>query len=343
MSNKSTHWWTLSVPAIFPQTYLRIAEERGASVPMILARAQLPGDYRQVPGDLTMAQMERLILTVWEETGDNGLGLDVGWQLPPTAFGNFGYALLCSATMADALELCQRYWHLVAKGTGLSLQPDGDWLAVEVRLPAFLESTFRQLFLEVTFTSLCHGFQLLSGAPIDDLEVWFDFPAPDYQAKVRQRLGEVSYGMTANQVRFPARLLNIQLGMHNPTALDFAIGQCDREIALHDAETSQLEAVVRDRMVFSVDGYPGLEAISRKLNMTSRTLRRRLEQEGTSFKALLEDAKRRDAVTLLDDHDVAIQKVAEMLGYRDPANFTRAFRQWTGQSPSEYRLTRKSG
>lgn len=77
--------------------------------------------------------------------------------------------------------------------------------------------------------------------------------------------------------------------------------------------------------------------------MTPRTLRRRLDQEGTSFKRLMEEAKRRDALRLLDDYDLDVQRVAALLGYQDPANFTRAFRQWTGQTPSQYRATRRSG
>lgn len=343
MSNKTAQWWELPVPAVFPQTYLRIAQERGIPAQIILEQAQLPLDYARTPGDLTMAQMERLILAVWDVTGNNGLGLDVGWQLPPTAFGNFGYALLCSATMADAIQLCHRYWHLVAPGTALSLRSEGAWFVIEISIPSILEPRFHQLFLEVTFTSLCHGFQLLTGTSVNELDVWFDFAEPEYADRARQRLGTVRYGKANNQVRFPTHLLDTQLGMHNPMALKFAIEQCDRESALSHAQSNKLEAVVRERMVFSVNGYPGLETISRQLNMTSRTLRRRLEQEGTCFKTLLGDAKRRDAVRMLDDHDLEIQKVAGMLGYRDPANFTRAFRQWTGQSPSEYRRTRRSG
>ena len=95
-------------------------------------------------------------------------------------------------------------------------------------------------------------------------------------------------------------------------------------------------------MVYGLDGYPTLEDISQRLNMTTRTLRRKLEEEGTNFKALLEEAKRRDAIQLLDDRNLEIQRVANLLGYQDPANFTRAFRQWTGQTPSQYRDTRSN-
>ena len=90
------------------------------------------------------------------------------------------------------------------------------------------------------------------------------------------------------------------------------------------------------------EGYPSLEDISQRLNMTTRTLRRKLDEEGTNFKVLLEEAKRRDAIQLLDDRNLEIQRVATLLGYQDPANFTRAFRQWTGQTPSQYRDTRNA-
>ena len=64
------------------------------------------------------------------------------------------------------------------------------------------------------------------------------------------------------------------------------------------------------------------------------------EDEGIQYKTMVEETKRRDAVRLLDDQVMEIQQVATLLGYQDPANFTRAFRQWTGQTPSQYRATR---
>ena len=88
-------------------------------------------------------------------------------------------------------------------------------------------------------------------------------------------------------------------------------------------------------------GYASLAAISHQLNMTTRTLRRHLEKEGTSYKSLLDDTKRRDAIRLLDNHQLTIQRTAELLGYQDPANFTRAFKQWTGQAPSDYDRARQ--
>lgn len=334
-------WWEQPVPSIFPQAYLDIAAARGANNAAIMVQAGLDASlFARRNNEISMLQMHRLIELVLAAVGDGGIGVDVGWRLPPTAFGNFGYALLCSETMADVMQLCQRFWHLVGRGVSLSVQEHGDLCVIDVVTVAALPEPFSHLIYEATLTSLCRGLQLLIATPVTDMEIWFEFPAPDYASDVTSRLGCVRYGMPSNQFRFPKKYLNTRLGMHNPTGLKFAIEQCEREEALLDVTQNKIRAKVQQEMSLGAAGYPSLEALSQCLNITARTLRRRLDQAGTSYKTLLEEAKRRDAIRLLDDRELDIQKVAGLLGYQDPANFTRAFRGWTGQTPSQYRLAR---
>lgn len=341
---KKAEWWEQTVPPIFPQTYLRVAQERGGDPSAILERAGLESGFLDQPTELNMLEVQTLVFCVLDAVGNEALGIDIGWSLPPTAYGSFGYALLCSETMGDVVELTQRYWHMVGRGTSLSVQEAGDDCTMEVTLLVPTPEVMRPLIFETTFSSLYRGLLLLVGPQAEGkLEVWFDFPPPPHAEKAREVLGNVRYEMPTNRLRFPRQLLDTQLGMHNPAALKFALEQLKREDALQSADTGQIVGHVRERMVFDVDGYPTLEGIARQLNMTPRTLRRRLDQEGTSFKRIMEEAKRRDALRLLDDYDLDIQRVAELLGYQDPANFTRAFRQWTGQTPSQYRATRRSG
>jgi AraC-like DNA-binding protein len=341
---KKAEWWEQTVPPIFPQTYLRVAQDRGADPLDLLDQAGLKRGFLEHPTELNMLQVQALVETVRAAVGDNGLGIDIGWSLPPTAYGSFGYALLCSETMGDVVDLTQRYWHMVGRGTSLTVSEDGDDCIMTVSILVPTPDELRSLIVETTFSSLYRGLLLLVGPQAEGaLEVWFDFPPPPHADKARDVLGNVHYNMPANRLRFPRRLLDTKLGMYNPAALKFALEQLKREDAVQAAETAHIVGHVREKMIFDVDGYPGLESIARQLNMTPRTLRRRLDQEGTSFKRLMEEAKRRDALRLLDDYDLDIQRVAELLGYQDPANFTRAFRQWTGQTPSEYRATRRSG
>jgi AraC-like DNA-binding protein len=343
MSRKKLEWWDLPVPTVIPLTYLRLAEEHGVSARTMLERAGLPTDLVSQPRELRLIQMQELLNAMIELLGDNGLGVDIGWRLPPTAFGNVGYALLCSEKLGDALRICQRYWHLIARGTTLQVRREGSTHIAEVAPVAPMPDVHHRMIMETTFSSVCRGFQLLAPDTLQRLEAWFDYPAPAYAAKVRATLQNVRFDMPSCQLRFPAEILDITLGLYNPTGLKFALEQCEREYALAELDTHETLARVRSRIVFTGHGYPSLEQVSKQMNMTTRTLRRRLEEEGTTYKALVEQAKRRDAIRLLDDISLPVQRIAELLGYHDPANFTRAFRQWTDQTPSDYRRTRQPG
>jgi AraC-like DNA-binding protein len=83
--------------------------------------------------------------------------------------------------------------------------------------------------------------------------------------------------------------------------------------------------------------YPGLDTAAERLHLSARTLKRRLAEESTTFGDLLDEVRKRDSVQLLLNADRAIDEIAARVGYADPANFRRAFKRWTGVSPSEYR------
>lgn len=339
---KAKDWLNLPVPKVFPNTYLSLVAERGESPESVLHKAKLSDDYLSSPNvNISLGEFQKFIHAVVETIGDDGIGLEVGWRLPPTAYGNFGYALLCSENIQQAVGVCERFWHLIARGMSFSFEIHGDSCVIDIALQQEIDDPMRKLSLESSLSSFYRGFQLLLGNTKAEGELWFDFDNPDYSNPVCENLGELKYNMPGNQFRFSKSLLSHNIDMSNPTGFTFAVEQCEREEAMSDFKSGQVLSRVRKEMVFGVEGYPDLTALGQILNMTSRTLRRRLEQEGSKYSTLLEQARRRDAIRLLDTPDMDIQKIAELLGYSDPANFTRAFRQWTGQSPSQYRQTRK--
>lgn len=76
--------------------------------------------------------------------------------------------------------------------------------------------------------------------------------------------------------------------------------------------------------------------------MSSRTLKRRLAEQQTTFGELLDEVRKRDSLQLLLNVDRSIDEIAARVGYADPSNFRRAFQRWTGQSPTAYRRSRVS-
>ncbi|WP_020410724.1 helix-turn-helix domain-containing protein [Hahella ganghwensis] len=343
MTRRSVDIFNQPVPHIYPQAYLQIAAERGVAVSDVLQRAAIAGDFNTTSGkELSFTEFEALILAVLELAGDQGIGLEVGWRLPPTAYGNFGYALLCCPNLQEVLSLCQRFWHINARGVNMNADIQGDICVVNLTVPDIIREPFRHQILETTIASVMKGFQLLLRDSTAQTDIWFDYEAPAYADAAFQLLGNVHYGMPASQFRIAENLLTRPLDMSNPLGLGFALEQCEKEFQLTQLKSDPVLERVRQEMVFEQEGYPALDDIADRLNLSSRTLRRRLQHHGTRYKTLLEEARRRDAIKLLDDRNLSIQKIAGLLGYQDPANFTRAFRHWTGHTPSQYRQMRNN-
>lgn len=140
----------------------------------------------------------------------------------------------------------------------------------------------------------------------------------------------------------PDRWLGHQPVLADPLASHQARELCARELAQNGQGDIDILARVRSELVTGESaGYPALGDIAARLHLSERSLKRRLQQAGAGYRELLEDARRRDAQRLLLHSDADIQAVAGQLGYVNPANFTRAFRRWTGEAPSDYRRRRQ--
>ena len=93
----------------------------------------------------------------------------------------------------------------------------------------------------------------------------------------------------------------------------------------------------RVRAAITAKGDTSLTVIAKELRMSSRTLKRKLADHGTTFSAIRDDMRRQRALLLLDNRTLSIGEIATKLGYSELPNFTRAFRKWTGVTPLAYR------
>jgi AraC-like DNA-binding protein len=329
------------VPVVFAQTYLQVVADHGASVQDVLRRAGLSERELATSPVLDMPRYERLVhavRAVLGAGGDVGIGLEQGWRLPPTSFGSLGLAVLSCDTLRDALALCQRFWVMYGMGLTLGVHEEGDTCAMEFHTLPVVADVDRSTVLEAALASLYRSCTVMQPAALATCEVWFDFAAPTYADQVRARLKRVQWGMPANQFRFPASWLDVRMPMANAVNLRAAVAQCEREAAVFAVNGPSLSSQVQQQLIWREQGYLKLEAVAQRLNVSPRTLRRHLQAEGVSFLMLQHRARVRDAKALLRQPGLDVQAVATSLGYADPANFTRAFRQWTGITPSAFRL-----
>lgn len=128
----------------------------------------------------------------------------------------------------------------------------------------------------------------------------------------------------------------MRLPNHNLPALRQALALLEQESTQVHRKLDLVQAVER-AIARDLSLGSQIERISAELNMSSRTLRRRLAEHGLTFEALLEQVRRGRAMSLLGNPGMSIERITEEVGYRDIRSFRRAFKRWTGVSPATFR------
>ncbi|MCH8497039.1 MAG: AraC family transcriptional regulator [Marinobacter sp.] len=326
-------------PVTYARMFAEVARARGIASEPILAEVGLPATALDDPaGRLSLADIFQLIHALSEHAGTTVLGFETGLRLPLTAHGSLGYALMCAATAGEAISILERFWHLRGRGVLLSRRQTEGRLFFEITPETPMAAALKDMMFASILTSMYRGMEfVLPMLPITR-ELWLTGRQPDDFEQVRDLLPRVRFQMPMAGVALlgDIRWLSQPLPTANPEALSQALAQCERESSLLDPVDS-LAPQIRAALIAGPQGYPSPEALAQSLHLTTRTLRRRLQEQGSGYKQLLEEARQRDSCHLLSDSDMSIQRIADLLGYTDPANFTRAFKGWTGMTPSQWR------
>ncbi len=329
-------------------TYLRmfieVAEQNGFSRASILSSAGLPQTLLDDPsGRVSLQAIWQLLDAILTLGGPPALAFEAGLRMPLTAHGSLGYALMCAGTPRQAIHILERFWHLRGRGFVLTVESTNVGLFFEVIAEAALPETLRDIQLSAILTSMYQAMQfMMPMLPTED-EIWLHGAMPEGFERWQDKLPTMRFAMPRAGISLRGDLsaLDQPLPTANPEALAQALSQCERESVLM-TEDDDIVRRVRAAMTPDNDGYPTPEQLAARLHLTPRTFRRRLHEQGQSYQQLLEQARRRDSCRLLAQPELEIRRIGELLGYTDPANFTRAFRGWTGMAPSQWRLAQQS-
>jgi AraC-like DNA-binding protein len=329
--------------ATYPRMFVEVAERHGLSRGQILAGAGLPATALDDPaGRLSLQAIWRILDAILTLGNDPAMAFEAGLNMPLTAHGSLGYALMCAATPRQAIGILERFWHLRGRGFLLRIDESAQTLFFEVSAEASMPAPLRDAQLGAILTSMYRAVQfMIPMLPTGD-EIWLQGAQPEGFERLRGQLPTVRFNMPRPGIAVTGNLalLDQPLATSNPEALAQALAQCERESALQD-ENDDIVRRVRAALVHGARGYPTPEALAEQLHLTARTFRRRLQEQGHHYQQLLEEARRRDSLTMLDGAELEIRRISELLGYTDPANFTRAFRGWTGMSPRTWRKARE--
>ncbi|WP_374593972.1 AraC family transcriptional regulator [Aquabacterium sp.] len=331
------------VPVSFPRLLLQVVGARGLSAARLMQSVGMTeADLERPEGLVYASEYVALIAQAVALTEDPCLGCEMGLNMPPTMHGFLGYALLSASTLGEALELGVKYTRLASRFVDVQVEyvADGAVLTLRELLPL---GSVHQFGIESTMAGWFHTAEQLVGAvglrgPGSLAELRFAWPRPAAFDRYEQRLPDSRFGCAAHQIFVPRRELQRPLALAHPLAARQARAHCDTELAQLLSSEGSFITTVAEALTLSATGYPGMDQIAARLHLSTRTLMRRLDALGVSFRQLMDERRRLDAQALLGDPHLPIEAIAARLGYANPANFTRAFRRWTGEAPSQFRM-----
>lgn len=265
-----------------------------------------------------------------------GLGLWVGHRNVLGTLGLLGHVLSLCKTLRDAFDIGIRHQHTSGGIVSCTVRQQGDefFVDAECRLPYGDVQIFA---IEEFFASLPVYGRALVGADFKPLRVEVMHAAPAYREHYLSLLGpDVRFGCLHNRMVIAGHWLDTRLPNHHAVALRQALKLLELESAQVHRKLDLIEAVER---AISRDLAQGshIEQVARDLNMSGRTLRRRLSEHDLTFDTLLEQVRRARTLNLLANPQLSIERITEAVGYSDVRSFRRAFKRWTGLSPSAYR------
>ena len=327
-----------------PSSYSRImARELGLQerdLPRLLRGTGLAPDIL-MPGDETRLSGRQQLRII-----DNGqrmmdapeFGLRVGRQLHPSTHGPLGYLALSSPDLQTALEALADFLPARLPLVDIAVDNDDIWLRCTLEIKVAANADERRV-LQECFALVIQSFaESMLGRVLCDARIELTHEKPVYERIYAQYLhSPVSFACASNAFRIPAVLARVPNATGDPESYAMAQDLCRKLLQQAPASLLQASDQVRRLLLSQTPGSVTESDVARAMFISKRTLARRLEGEGNSYRKIREKLLAELAGRHLRDSGLSVEALAALLGYNDTAAFRKAFRRWYGQTPSDYR------
>jgi AraC-like DNA-binding protein len=316
-------------------TFLKL-EELGVSASAVLRRAGLPQGFIDQPSALLKTEeLFALWRAVSEVSTNPAIGLLLGTETKTERFHPVALAALSSENFGAAVAQMARYKQLTCPEEILQEKDDEEWriqfrwlLADAVEPPVLNECCFAWVL-----SIARHG----TGSRLSPLRVEFVHSRPHVKIIERHLGCPVVCGAARNAIVFRASDAQRPFVTRNAELLGMLAPQFEEELKHENGDENFMERV-RVAIQQKLTGRrPNIEDIADALHISSRTLQRRLQDEGSSFQRVLEEARHQLARHYLNNSVLELNEAAYLLGYEDSNSFVRAFRTWEGVPPARWR------
>lgn len=263
----------------------------------------------------------------------------IGSRLHLSAYGMYGYALMCSPTMRDFFDFAVRYQPLATPTVRLEWRAEGGFAIWQFReiyrdvMSSDVRTFLIRQQMKMTYT------HIRDTVGTDNLPVRALFALDEDAhgvADARELSCPCLYGRTANELHYPIGILDQTPELGNRLTRAMLEETCERLIG-QSRISSGLTGEVYQLLLNAPSEFPSMMTVAAQLGLQERTLRRRLAAEDSSYGAIVDDVRRKLAIEYLQTTRMSVEDIAWKVGFSDSANLRRAIRRWTGATISVVR------
>ena len=311
--------------------------------PLLEAYGLDPARLSEPRARLSIPRYMRLGHAAIQLTGNPGLGLEMGRLRKPGHLGLVGITATQAPTVREAARALIRYEPLYASNyrgaSGFHEDAEGAWLRFYSISPY---NGYNLFVVDTVLASWITQLSTVAACPLAPVAVQVEFDQPVYVERYEALFGRpVEFAAAHNQLRLDKASLALRNPEHCPGTWRQLLELCETDLEQRTRTRSLRERVTQLLGPMLKGQEPSLQQIAGRLQLPTWTLRRKLEEEGTSYRGILNDTRRDLAMAYIRDTEAAFGEIAWLLGFSSPEAFQRAFKRWSGQTPGDYRRAQR--
>ena len=332
-----------SVPAINP--YIKAAQACDIDYLPLLEEVGIdPSVLADNNNHISIEAMEAFLLRLIEQSGDPCFGLHASQFIEAASYSVLGYISMNCSTLRHIQSKIPIFEKLVGDMGVTSVEIDDGFALQRWRCQFSHPLAVRHEVEHVLASWVIYARNFLNFDAHD--EVWFEHSAPQDPELLNHYTeifgSKVHFDQSTNCIRISEDKLDMPLPQANEKLLEMLLEHATSlmyEINQNQRMTDQVKSLLR---LMLKQQPPSSEVIAEKLGVSSRTLQRKLVEEGTHYKDVLNDLRLELALYFLKNTDLSLENIAYELGYRESCSFYRSFKQWTGRTAGSYRQEQSS-
>ncbi len=319
---------------------IRVMEEMGFSPGQCLEGTGIDEQDLLSPEPHTEFSLEqefRFHRNLLQLTGDPLLGLSMGRAYRLENYGLFGYAFLSAPTLRHALTIVSNYGPLSFTLFSINFQVRGRSGVLQFSREVDIPADLLTYYVDRDLTATLYGGASALPELLMPQSVTLMHGDENSRRIYEQAFNcPVEFNTPRSELRFDTLILDSPMPMRDVETSGMLQQQCELLLARMSQGSGFVDRV--RKLIIARPGYfPDIDYVAEKLHMTSRTLRRRLSAEGSSYQQLLSELRYQLAREYLETSSLPLEEISVLLGYSTPGNFSHAFKRWHGSSPRQYR------